>query len=64
MRKILLLTALFGFSMVVIPGCGGSEAKVIEAPSSDDGSMAADQQNEYEKQMQQGGSSRSSAPQN
>ena len=53
MKKLLILTALFGFSAVGLTGCGGRPAEV-EAVTESDSSMSADQQAQYEQQMKSG----------
>jgi predicted small lipoprotein YifL len=55
MKKLLMVIALFTFPTMVLTGCSSKTAGPIETSSPDDGSMPADQQAEYEKQMQEMG---------
>lgn len=55
MKKLLILTALFGFSASAMMGCGSGAPAVVEETSEDDGSMDAAQQAQYEQMMKSGG---------
>ncbi|MCO8122301.1 hypothetical protein NHH03_11170 [Stieleria sp. TO1_6] len=63
MKKLLILTVLFGFSAAVLPGCG-SEPTVIEPATQDDSGMTAEQQAKYEADMRSGAGSSSKRPGN
>ena len=63
MKKLLIVTALFGFSAVTLAGCGGRKEQVIESATDAD-SGTADQKNAYEESMKSGamGSSKTNPP--
>ena len=64
MKKLLILTALFGFSAVTLSGCGGRKEQVIEAATEADTGLSSDQKQSYEESMKSGayGSSKSNPP--
>jgi len=57
MKKTLTLLAFLGLFSFAIPGCGEAP-ETIEPASEDDGSMSDAEYEQYQQQMQGGGSSR------